>query len=117
MNKEERKRRRFSEPLKRELVGLIEAGQLTVKDVSINYEVTSWNVRLWIKKYGKSPLPERIIIQSSSEVNVVKDLKNQINDLKLILADKTLEIHMIKSTIELYRRQYGVDLEKKRGLS
>ncbi|MBK8843139.1 MAG: hypothetical protein IPO33_09985 [Saprospiraceae bacterium] len=45
------------EEFRKEIVFKIESGAISVKEVSVLYFVKAENVRNWIRKYGKEPLP------------------------------------------------------------
>ena len=83
MTIEERRRRRFSEEFRKEIVFKIESGAISVKEVSVLYFVKAENVRNWIRKYGKEPLPVQILIQKPAEINRVLELEKQIRILHL----------------------------------
>lgn len=113
MTVEERRRRRFSEPFKKEQVKLIESGELKVKEVSRLYEVKAENVRRWLKKYGSKELPPTIVISSSTEYDKLGDLEKQILELKQIIGDQQIKLITQSSIIELAEQKLGKGFEKK----
>jgi len=113
MTVEERRRRRFSEPFKKEQVNLIEGGDLTVREVSRLYEVKVQNVNLWLKKYGSKELPPTIIVSSSTEYDRLGQMEKQIKELKQIIGDQQIEIIKKSSIIELAEQKLGKGFEKK----
>lgn len=113
MTTEERRRRRFSEPFKKEQVRLIETGELKIIEVSRLYEVRPYNVSLWVKKYGSKELPPTIIVTDSKDYNRIGDLEKQIADLKQIIANQHIELISQTATIELAEQKLGKGFEKK----
>ncbi|MFZ1735866.1 MAG: transposase [Candidatus Moraniibacteriota bacterium] len=113
MTVDDRRRRRFSEEFKRSIVLQLEKEEITVKQVSALYEVKMENVKAWLGKFGKTPLPKTIIIHTTDEITTLKDLRAQNQQLKVVVADGSVELHMTKSILKLYQEKYGFDLEKK----
>lgn len=113
MRLEERRRRRFSESFRKEMVGLIEAKKVTVAEVSMMYEVKQENVRRWLKKYGTKQLPKPIIVRSPKEINKFKELERENKELKQIIGTMQVELVYTKKLIELAKEKLGEDFEKK----
>lgn len=113
MTVEERRRRRFSEAFRKEQVALIESKQLTIAEVSRLYEVKADNVRRWVHKFGKKPYPEQIIIQSSRDVDRVRELERENTKLKEQLGDDRMRIVYLEGLLQLAKEQLGEDFEKK----
>ena len=113
MTIEERRKRRFSEIFKREQVALIEAGKLSIKGVSVLYEVKVENVRRWVKKYGKvEPVPT-ILIHSAQEVNRIRDLEHESFNQKRIIGEQQIRILYLEELLRLAKDKLGPDFEKK----
>lgn len=113
MTVEERRRRRFSEEFKRSIVLQIEKEEITVKHVSVLYEVKICSVNLWLEKYGKTLLPKTIIVHTMDDISTLKDLRSQNQQLKGVVADYSVELHMTKTILKLYQEEFGFDFEKK----
>ena len=113
MTVEERRRRRFSEPFKKEQVILIESGELTVQEVSRLYEVKTQSVRLWLKKYGSKELPPILVVSNSKEYDKLGQLEKQIKELKQIIGEQQIKLITQSSIIELAEQKLGKDFEKK----
>ena len=77
MTTEERRRRQFTEDFKKSQVKLIEAGSLTVSEVSRLYEVRRNNVYNWVSKYGSKPPLKPIVVSDGSEINKLKELEKE----------------------------------------
>lgn len=113
MTVEERRRRRFSEDFRKEQVALIERGELTVVEVGRLYEVRPENVRRWLVKYGKQKLPERVIIQSSRDVDRLRSLERENKALKEFIGDQRVRMVYMEGLLELAKERLGGDFEKK----
>ena len=113
MTVDERRRRRFSEAFRKEQVALIEAGKISVAEVSRLYEVKSQNVRAWLVKYGSKPLPQQVIITNSREYNRLGALEKEIKRLKELIGEQQVKIVTQQALIRLAEEKLGKDLEKK----
>jgi len=67
MKKQRKVRIAFSTAFKREKVELIDQGQLTVKELSLIYQVSDRAIYNWIKKFSKYSSTERIVVEKISE--------------------------------------------------
>ena len=113
MTVEERRRRRFTTEFHKEQVALIESGEVTISEVARMYQVKSDNVRRWVKKYGNSPLPEPIIIQSRKDYNRLSELEKENKRLKEMLGDQYVKIIFQDKLLEIAKEKLGDDFEKK----
>lgn len=77
------------------------------------YQVRSANVRRWVKKYGKTPLPEPIIIQSRKDYNRLSELEKENKRLKEMLGDQYVKIIFQDKLLEIAKEKLGDDFEKK----
>ena len=113
MTTEERRRRRFSEEFRREQVALIEQGELSIADVSRLYEVRANNVRKWVKKYGKTSRYDQVVITTKEEVNRIKDLEKEVENLKKIIGGQQVKVVYLEGLLNLAKKELGADFEKK----
>jgi transposase-like protein len=113
MTRDERRRRRFTEDFKKTQVQLIEAGTLTVLDVSKLYEVRRNNVYNWVIKYGSKPPLKPIIVSDGSEINKLKELEKENKRLLEIIGKQQVELFYNKTVVELAKSKLGEDFEKK----
>jgi transposase-like protein len=103
----------FSTEFKKEKVGLIEQGKLTVLDLSRIYEVSPPAVYKWIRKYGKQPKTERVVLEKISESSKNIELMKKIAELERIIGKQQLQIIYKESVIECASELLGEDIEKK----
>ena len=113
MTVNERRKRRFSEPLRKELVIKIESGELSISDISKLYEVKSSSIKRWIMRFGKSKLPLPVVIQSYSELNRVRELEKALKNTKLIVGELQIKIIHLEEINRLAKEKLGLDFEKK----
>lgn len=113
MTVDERRRRRFSESFRKEQVRLIEAGKISVAEVSRLYEVKRQNVRVWLSKYGSKELPDQIIVTNSAEYNRLGAMEKEIKKLKELIGEQQVKIVAQQALIELAKEKLGKDFEKK----
>lgn len=113
MTTEERRRRRFSENFRKEQVSLIENEKVTIGEVSRMYEVKRSSIRRWLKKYGKNPLPEPIIVQSKEDYNRLNELEKENSKLKELLGEQHVKLAYSLKLVEIAKQKLGSDFEKK----
>lgn len=113
MTVEERRRRRFSESFRREQVELIESGKATIQEVSLLYHVKVFNVRRWVKRYGKKPLPQPILITNAREIDRMKELEKENRKLYELIGKQQAELLYQKALVKLAKERLGEDFEKK----
>lgn len=113
MKKQQKLRRTFSTAFKKEKVSLIESGKVTVKELSIVYDVTPTAIYKWIKNFSKLPKTERIVVEKISEQAKNKELLQRIGELERAVGQKQMELDYYKSAIEVISEQEGTDLLKK----
>jgi len=113
MTVEERRRRRFSEDFRKEQVNLIEAGEVTIKEVSKLYQVQIANVKRWLRKYGKSKLPGPIIISNGKEFNRIRELEKENKRLLEHIGKQQVELVYKSELLSMAKERLGEDFEKK----
>ena len=113
MTTEERRRRQFTVDFKKSQVQLIEAGTLTVSEVSRLYEVRRNNVYNWVSKYGSKPPLKPIVVSDGSEINKLKELEKENKRLLEIIGKQQVELFYNKTVVELAKSKLGEDFEKK----
>ncbi len=114
MKKEEKKRvRTFSPEFKKEKVSMIEEGKITVIQLSRLYNVSRRSVYTWIKKYGKLPATERVVVEKKSESMKNIELLKKIEELERIIGKQQVKLIYKEKVIELGSELLGKDIEKK----
>ena len=114
MTVEERRRRRFAETFRREQVGKIQSGELTMQEVSRLYEVKVSSIRLWVKRFGlKEKEVPQIIITNAKDYDRLGSLEKEIEKLKKIIGNQQIEIINQSAIIKLAEIKLGEGFEKK----
>lgn len=111
--KERKVRRTFSPAFKKEKVELLDQGKITVRELSIVYEVSVTAIYKWITKYSKIPPNEQIVVEKISEESKSRELLKRVAELERVVGKKQLELDYYKSTLEVLNEEYGEDLTKK----
>jgi len=110
------KTKRFSAAFKKEKVDLIDKGQLSVREVSEIYEVSTTAIYKWLKKYSRISKDERIVVEKISESKKNIELVKAIQKLEQALGRKQLELDYYKSIVEIISEETGEDVKKKYNL-
>lgn len=115
LSQEQRKRRHFSSSFKRSKVHEIEAGITRISQIKREYEVSYTSIYRWINKYGmsKSKKPERLIVESQSDVVKLQELRKRLAELERIVGQKQLQIDFKDKMIDLAEEHYKIDIKKK----
>ena len=106
---EKRQRRVYSEAFKRMVVQEYEQGA-SVPELMRKYDIGGWcTIKHWVRKYGRKPYrTETVYIQTAEDLDHVRRLQKQVQDLKALVADLTLENRMLRAALEVA----GVDPKK-----
>lgn len=115
MTTEERRRRTFSEELKRKLVKEIQEKRTTVSQVCKAHEVTDVAVYRWIELYSQKSKPTRTIVESKSDTSKIIALQKRIAELERLVGQKQIMIDFKDKMIDLAEEAYQVDIKKKFG--
>jgi transposase-like protein len=113
MKKQPRTHRTFSRAFKKEKVDLLDAGKITVKELSEIYEVSKVAIYKWKKKYSKLGRGERIVIEKISEEQKNIELLHRIKELEQIVGKKQIELDYYKTAINILSEEQGEDILKK----
>lgn len=109
----ERRRRTFSESFKRDKVREIESGQTRVSLICKQYSVSTTAVYQWLRKFGLQYQPqERLIIESMSDTNAIKELRERVAELERLVGQKQVEVEFYKKMIDLAQDHYGIEIKK-----
>lgn len=113
MEKQRKVKRTFSNEFKREKVELIDQRKLSVKELSLIYEVSDRAVYNWIKKFSKYSSTERVVVEKISEEKKNIELRKQVRELEQALGRKQLELDYYKEVVGIINEEEGKDVLKK----
>lgn len=113
MKEPPRTHRTFSAAFKKEKVDLLDAGKITVKELSKIYEVSETAIYKWKKKYSKLAEGERVVIEKVSEEQKNIELLQRIKELEQIVGKKQIELDYYKTALDIISQEQGEDVLKK----
>ena len=105
--------KRYSEAFKRQVVAEYETG-ISISDLQKKYGITGgMTIPNWVKKYAKQGFRHELVrIQTAEEVNRVKELEQQVQELEQTLGKVVLEKLKLESILEELEERYGVEVKK-----
>lgn len=109
--------KRYSLAFKREIVRLVESGELSIGQVRRRYDIGgSSTVQRWLKKYGtKQHTSKQMRVIMPEEVDRMDTLKEEKRALESALAQAHLKILVLESTIDAASEHFGTDVKKSFG--
>ena len=116
LNQEERRRRVFSDDFKKKKVREIERKQVTIAEISREYDVRPWAIRLWLYKFGSnSKKGVKLIVEEESDTSKIKELQSKIAELERLLGQKEVQLIFQDKLISIAEQTYGIDIKKNSG--
>ncbi len=102
-------RRVYSEAFKRMVVQEYEQGA-SVSELMRKYDIGgAHTIKHWVQKYGRQPYrTETVYIHTADDLDHVRRLEKQVQELKALVADLTLENRMLRAALEVA----GIDPKK-----
>ena len=83
--------KRYSENFKLKVLHELESGKYTTYELVKLYGISPGSIYHWIKKYSRFDLlHKQVIIQTMDEKDKIRQLENQIKQLKELLIEKDL---------------------------
>ena len=113
MKRQTQTNRRFSTAFKLEKVGLLDSGNISIREISEIYGVSRTAVYNWKRKYSKLDRSERVVIEKISEEKKNLELLYRIKELEQIIGKKQIELDYYKTAIDELSAQSGEDILKK----
>lgn len=114
--KTSRQVRFFSESFKKGKVHEIERNLITVRQVSVEYEVTTTAVYKWLYKYSHFRKKQiRQIIEPMSDSRKIDELRAKIKELEQLIGQKQIQLEFKDKMIEIAEQMYKIDIKKKLG--
>lgn len=119
---------RYSEAFKIQVISELESGKFSCIDQARRqYGIAgSETIGKWLRKYGRNHLlPKVIRVEKPEETNQLKQLKQEVHQLKEALADTHVDGLLYKAHFEIlceemgidpeeYKKKLGIELPKKR---
>lgn len=109
-NMKVKQRRVYSESYKREKVSLIEKGEIGVIGLSRLLGMNNPTIIYrWVKKYGKSPLMEKVVVESESDYIRLKELEKQLQEAQQLIGRQQIKLSFYEEVIVKVNEHYGED--------
>lgn len=109
-----RQRRQFSPTLRKQIVGLIESGKLSIAAASREYMVSTTSIYRWIHRYSTyNKKGALLVVDKDSESKKLEQMKQRIAELERAVGHKQMQIDYYEKFIELAGDEVGQDLKKK----
>lgn len=107
--------KRYSTAFKLKVVSEIENGELTVKQAQRRYGLgRGATVYNWLRKYGKHYQKAKVVrVEKPGEVDRVKQLEKEKQELESALASAHLKILRLESTLEIIEEASETPRKKK----
>jgi len=112
---DQKRNRSFSDKFKKDIVRRVERNELTVSEVSVEFEVSRTSVYNWVYKYSnlyKKGLKQ--VIEPMSSSKKIKDLQSRIKELEQIVGQKQIKLDYFEKLIEISEADYNIDILKKK---
>jgi len=109
-----RQRRQFSPTLRKEIVGLIESGKLSVAAATREYNVSSTSIYKWIHRYSTyNKKGAVLVVDKDTQSKKIEEMQQRIAELEQAVGHKQMKLDYYKKFIELASDEVGEDLKKK----
>jgi transposase-like protein len=108
-----KKRRRFTDEFKKEIVSIFESGKLSVLQLQKLYGIHGTVIYRWIYKFSTfNEKGCRIVEMSVSSHNKLKELEAKVKQLEQIVGQKQIAIDYLEKMIELAGSEFNIDVKK-----
>jgi len=106
--------KKYSTAFKLKVVSEIEKGKLSIDQAREIYDIGGkQTIQKWMTKLGKRDLISHVVrIEMKNEIDKVKQLKKEKQELESALAQSQLKILTLESLVEIAKDEYGIDLKK-----
>lgn len=109
-----RQHRTFSPTLRKEIVGLVESGKLSVSAIAREYMVTRNTIYRWIHRYSTyNKKGVQLVVDKDSQSEKIKQMQQRIAELEQAVGHKQMQIDYYEKFVELAGEEVGQDLKKK----
>lgn len=109
-----RQRRTFSPTLRKQIVGFIESGKLSVSAASREYMVSATSIYRWIHRYSTyNKKGNVLVVDKDSQSEKLKQMQKRIDQLEQAVGHKQMQIDYYQKFIDLASEEVGEDLKKK----
>ena len=108
-----RKSYRYSEAFKLQVIEHIEKGNYSQIQAARVFGCSTASIHKWLKQYGKNHLLNKIVrVETMNEPDRIKQLEQQVKELKSHLADAYMDQKISHSYLEVACQELGIDPEE-----
>lgn len=114
MSLQERRKRYFSEEIKRKIIDELDRNLVTMAEICREYQVSDTAVYKWREKYslmGKKKV--KMVVEPESDTRKIQQLKEKIKELERLVGQKQINIEFLEKMIDLTEEDLGIDIKKK----
>lgn len=105
-----RQRRQFSPTLRKQIVGLIESGTLSIAAASREYLVSTTSIYKWIHRYSTyNKKGTVLVVEKDSQSKKISDMQQRIAELERAVGHKQMQIDYYEKFVELASQEVGED--------
>jgi len=105
-----RQRRVFSPTLRKEIVGLIESGKLSVAVASREYQVSAPSIYNWIHRYSTyNKKGVVLVVDKQSQESKLQQMQNRIAELEQAVGHKQMQIDFYQKYLEIASEYVDTD--------
>lgn len=109
-----RQRRTFSPTFRKEVVGLVESGSLSVRGASREYLVSVTSIYWWIYRYSTyNSKGAHLVVDKNTQSEKIQRMQQRIAELEQAVGHKQMQIDYYEKFIDLASEEVGEDLKKK----
>lgn len=111
--KELRKRRRYTDEFKQELVRLFESGKFSVIQMERLYGVSNASIYDWIYKFSTfNEKSYRVVEMKESSSKKLQELEAKVKELEQIVGRKQIMIDYLNKMMDIAKDEYDIDIKK-----
>ncbi len=105
---------RYSEAFRRQIVGLVESGQMSIEKARRRYGIGgAMTIQRWIRRLGKNHLLAKVVrVETPAERDELKRMQMRIRQLEAALADSQVRVLALESLVDVVQEHYGEDVKK-----
>jgi transposase len=106
--------RYFSDDFKKQKVKEITSKKITIREVSIIYDVAVQTVYKWLYKYSTDYQKQtKVVVEMESEAQKTLFYKDRVADLERLIGQKQIQIEFLEKLIEIASEEFQTDVKKK----
>lgn len=111
--KQIKKKRRYSEEFKQELVKAFESGKFSVPQLEKLYGVSNPTIYNWIYKLSTfNEKGVRVVEMKSSNMSKLKELEQKVRELEQAVGQKQIKIDYLERMIDIAKDELKIDIKK-----